>query len=389
MTFSSISAAIVGTGFIGPVHLEALRRIGVTVKGVLGSSPEKSLAAAAALGVPRGYAGLEEMLADREVGVVHLTSPNRAHRAQAIGALAAGKHVVCEKPLGMTSAETAELTAAAAGHPSLVCAVNYNVRFYPLMLHARALVRAGELGEVLHVRGSYEQDWLLYPTDFNWRVLADEGGELRAVADVGTHWLDLAGFVSGLEVESVMADLRTVHPVRRQPAARSAETFKGKDGSRAPAAGRDVAITTDDYGSVLLRFKGGARGVFTASQVSAGRKNCIRIEIAGSKRSLAWNSEAPDELWIGEREAPSRTLLRDPALLDPTAAAFSSYPGGHCEGYPDTFKQLYRAIYADVALGRPSPAPLYATFADGHRELLLCEAIAASHRSGAWTRVER
>jgi predicted dehydrogenase len=375
---------VVGTGFICPVHVEALRRLGLRVKGVLGSAPEKSRAAADRLGLERGYSDYAEVLADQAVTVVHLTSPNRLHRDQVLAALAAGKHVVCEKPLALTTAETAELVAAAAAHPHLVCAVNYNVRFYPLALHARALVRRGEIGDVLHLHGSYLQDWLLFPTDFNWRVLAEEGGELRAVGDVGTHWLDLISFVSGLEIEAVMADLRTVHPVRQGPAGGSVETFAGKAGGRSREL-RPVAVTTDDYGSVLLRFRGGARGVCTFSQVAAGRKNCIQFEISGSKSSLAWNSESPDQLWIGERSEPSRLLLRDPSLLDPTAARFSSYPGGHVEGYPDTFKQLYRAVYDDIAAGRRSAEPLYATFEDGHRELQLCEAILDSHRRGAWT----
>jgi predicted dehydrogenase len=380
-------AAVVGTGFIGPVHVEALRRLAIRVKGVLGSSAAKSSAAAAALGLERGYADYAELLADREVSVVHLASPNRLHHAQVLAALGAGKHVVCEKPLCMTSRESAEVVAAAARHPGLVCAVNYNVRFYPLALHARAMVRRGELGDILHVHGGYAQDWLLRPTDFNWRVLAEEGGSLRAVGDIGTHWLDLVLFITGLELESVMADLRTVHPVRHRPPAGSVETFKGGDPAHARGL-EAVPVTTEDCGSVLLRFKGGARGAMTVSQVTAGRKNCIRFEMAGSRRALAWDSEVAQQLWIGERGEPSRVMLSDPALIDPSVARFAGYPGGHNEGFPDTFKQLYRAVYEDVrAGGRPADA-LYAGFADGHRELLLCEAIAESHRRGGWVAVK-
>lgn len=374
---------MVGTGFIGPVHVEGLRRLGVTVRGVLGSSPEKSQAAAAALGLAHGYPDFSAVLADPAVAAVHLATPNRLHREQVLAALAAGKHVICEKPLALDPAETAELAAAAAAHPRQVCAVCYNVRFYPLALHARALVRRGELGDIFHVHGSYQQDWLLYPTDFNWRVDAQAGGELRAVGDVGTHWLDLVTFITGLETESVVADLRTVHPVRRSPSVGSSETFAGA-GAEARGEGRPVPVATDDVGSVLLRFRGGVRGACTFSQVSAGRKNCIRLEISGSRRSLAWNSENPDELWIGERDEPSRLLRRDPALMDASAARYSNYPGGHAEGYPDTFKQMFRAIYTDIAAGRPSPDSPYATFADGHREVLLGAAIAESHRRGAW-----
>ena len=381
-------AAVVGVGFIGPVHVEALRRLGIRVKGVLGSSAEKSRTAAAALGLEKGYADYAELLTDKEVSVVHLASPNRLHHSQVLAALAAGMHVVCEKPLGMTSRETSELVAAAARHPGQVCAVNYNVRFYPLVLHARAMVRRGELGDIFHFHGSYVQDWLLYPTDFNWRVLDEEGGRLRAIGDIGTHWLDLMLFITGLEVESVVADLRTVHPNRRRPATGSIETFKGK--SAAPLGDLEaVAIKTEDCGSVLLRFKGGARGAMTVSQVTAGRKNCIRFEIAGSRRAVAWDSELAQQLWIGERGEPSRLMLSDPSLIDPSVARFASYPGGHNEGFPDTFKQLYRAIYEDVRAGRRSPDALYATFADGHREALLCEAIAESQRVAGWISLGR
>jgi predicted dehydrogenase len=254
------------------------------------------------------------------------------------------------------------------------------------MLHARSLIQRWELGEVFHLHGSYEQDWLLLPTDFNWRVLAEEGGELRAVGDIGTHWLDLAQFVSGLEIEEICADLRTVHPVRQRLAHGSVETFSGKKVGPPPAV-EPVTITTDDYASILLRFKGGARGCVTVSQVTAGRKNCARLEVAGSKQALAWNSERPDELWLGQRGAPNQAMLRDPTLMDAGAAAYSNYPAGHAEGFPDTFKQLYRAIYGDIRDGRRSAQPLYATFADGHGEVLLCEAIARSHRTGAWVKV--
>jgi len=378
-----ISAAVVGTGFIGPVHVEALRRLGVKVAGIVGSSAEKSEAAAKSLGLPRGYRDFKELLADRSVDVVHLTSPNRHHREQVLACLEAGKHVICEKPLAMTSAETRELVKAAKAHPHLVTAVNYNVRFYPLCLQARAMIRNGEIGEILHITGSYMQDWLLFPTDYNWRVEAGEGGELRAIGDIGTHWLDLLGFVTGLHADSLLADLWTAHPVRQRPVNVSTETFTGKlaAGERAT---KDVPIQTEDYGSILLKYGNGRRGSMTVSQLAAGRKNCIRFEIAGTKKSLAWNSESPQELWIGDRTGPNSLLMTDPSLLHEEVRPFANYPGGHQEGFPDTFKQLYRAIYADVQAGKPSTSPLYATFEDGHREVVLCEAILESHKKNGW-----
>jgi predicted dehydrogenase len=378
-----LGSALVGTGFIAPVHLEALRRLGRPVVGVLGSSPAKSRATAVALQIPKAYECYEDLLADPAVGVVHLASPNRLHFEQCRLALRAGKHVVCEKPLALTAAQTAELVALAEQTP-VVAAVCYNVRFYPLCLEARQRIADGQVGTIYHVTGSYMQDWLLHDTDFNWRVLAEEGGALRAVADIGTHWLDLLTSLTGLEVEAVCADLRTMLPTRRRPKG-SVETFQSKLGTAHET--EPVAITTEDYGSILLHFRGGATGCFTVSQVTAGRKNCIRYEIAGSKAALAWDSERPNELWLGRRELPNELLLRDPALLHPTVRPFANYPGGHNEGFPDTFKQLFRAIYDYIEAGdghTPRPFP---TFHDGHREVVLCEAILQSHREQRWVLV--
>jgi predicted dehydrogenase len=335
---------------------------------------------AEALGLAKFYADYSELLADRDVGVVHITSPNRFHFEQCRLALAAGKHVVCEKPLAMNIRESAELVALAR-HAELAAAVCYNIRFYPLCLEARERIAAGELGEIYHVIGSYVQDWLLYETDFNWRVLAEEGGALRAVADIGTHWLDLVQFITGRAVVEVCADLKTVWPVRRRPGG-SMETFSGKAGT--PSAGDAVSVTTEDYGSVLLRFDSGARGCFTVSQVTAGRKNCLRFEVAGSKGALAWDSERPNELWLGHRDRPNEVLTRDPALLRPAVRPYANYPGGHNEGFPDTFKQLFRAVYAFIDRGEGAAFP---TFADGHRELAICDAILRSQIERRWAGV--
>lgn len=374
-----LGAAVVGTGFIGPVHIEALRRLGVPVVGLLGSTPEKGRAAVARLGLPRAFASFDELLSEPAVRVVHLTSPNRHHFEQCRRALEAGKHVVCEKPLAMDTRETAELVRLAASHP-LAAAVCYNVRFYPLNLEAKARLR--NLGPVRHVTGSYTQDWLVNDTDFNWRVLASEGGPLRAVADIGTHWLDLVTFVTGLEVEAVCADLATFVPVRRRPVG-GAETFAGP--SDRPT--EPVPVDTEDYGSVLLRFRGGARGSFTVSQVAPGRKNAVRYEVAAAGGSVAWDGEHPNNLWLGRRDSPNESLIRDPALMSAEARRFTDYPGGHAEGFPDTFKQLFRAVYGFIETGDFTAPPPFPTFADGHREVALGEAILQSHRERRWVAV--
>jgi predicted dehydrogenase len=377
----SFGVAVIGTGFIGPVHIEALRRLGQNVLGILGSSPEKSKRAASLLNLPKSYGTLEELISDPEVQVVHITSPNRYHFEQCQKLILAGKHVVCEKPLAMNSQETQQLVRLSQTH-SVVTAVNYNVRYYPLCLETRQRCLDGKVGDIYHVTGSYLQDWLLFDTDFNWRVETEAGGELRAIADIGTHWLDLISFLTGLEVTEVCSDLRTVHPIRQSPQG-SIETFQSSEGVRSTIP---IFIQTEDYGSVLLKFNNGASGVVTVSQVTAGRKNCIRFDLAGSKCSFSWDSEEPNSLMIGYRDRPNEALIRDPSLLTSPVQPFANYPGGHAEGFPDSFKQLFRAIYEKIDSGK-SHIP-YPTFEDGHREVLLCEAILKSHRERRWVQVE-
>jgi predicted dehydrogenase len=380
---SQLGAAVIGTGFIGTVHVEQLRRIGVGVRGVLGSTPERGAARAEALGVARAYDSLDELLADDSVDVVHVTSPNHLHVPQARSILDAGRHVVCEKPLALTAADSADLVRRAAAS-GLVNAVNFNIRFYPLNLHTRELVASGALGEVRFVTGHYFQDWLLHDTDWNWRLEPDKGGALRAVGDIGSHWLDLMTFATGQPITSVMADLATFVPTRQEPRG-PVETFSTERSADTIAR----PMGTEDVASILLRFANGARGAVSVSQVSPGRKNSLTWEIDGSEAAAAWNSETPDHLWIGRRDRPSELLQRNPALMGPRAQAAAALPAGHVEGFGDTFGALFRAIYADVANGRPSDLPLYATFADGHDEMLVGDAIADSARTGSWVMVDR
>ena len=367
-----IKAAVVGTGFIGVVHVEALRRLGIEVTGIVGSNPERAAEKARTAGLPAPYPSFEAMLADPAVEVVHLTTPNHLHYEQVRAVLAAGKHVVCEKPLAMNSDETAELLRLAE-ESGLVHAVNFNIRFYAQNQEARRRVERGELGEPRLISGGYLQDWLLLDTDWNWRLDPAAGGSLRAVGDIGSHWIDLVTFITGRHVEAVMADLTTFIGVRKQPTG-PVETFSGATGGDTV----DTAMETEDAAGILLRLTGGARAVVTISQVSAGRKNRLSWEIDGSESALAWHSEAPEELWVGHRERPNELLLREAG----------DYPPGHAEGFPDTFKHLYRAVYAAVASGGPPDEPDYPTFADGHEEALIADAVARSHAEQRWVAVD-
>ncbi|GGH38141.1 Predicted dehydrogenase [Cribrihabitans marinus] len=375
--FADIGAAVVGTGFIGTVHTQALRRLGVNVKGVLGSSPERGKARAAEMGVPHAYATLEDLLTDEGVDVVHVTSPNHAHYPQVKAILEAGKHVICEKPLAMTSAESAEMVeiARASGKIAAVC---YNIRFYPLNQHAQAMIQAGELGQIRFVTGHYHQDWLAKPTDWNWRLESEVGGALRSVGDIGTHWVDLTGFVTGLKPEAVMADLATFLPERQKPTG-PVETFSSGGGTT-----ETVEVETDDASMIMIRYHGGARGVMSTSQINIGRKNSLHWDVAGATASAAWDSETPDHLFLGHRDAPNQTLMRDFTLMNPTGTAAASLPPGHVEGFADSFFAFFRAVYADVAAGARQRGSTWATFEDGHDEMRFCDAVLRSAREGRW-----
>ena len=294
----SLRAGVIGTGFIGPVHVEALRRLGVPVVAICDVA-DLARTAAAKLAIPQAFADYRQMLACPEVDVVHITTPNRFHAEMSLAALRAGKHVICEKPLAMNTRETAQIVKAVRA-TGRVFAVNYNVRFYPAVLQLHQLVQRGQLGDIIHVNGSYLQDWLFKDTDYNWRLLPQEGGTLRAVADIGTHWMDTLSF------------------------------------------------------------------------------------ILGAKKSAWWSSEEPELLHFGNRDGANETAVRATSAFGDGAVGFMDYPPGHVEGFPDTFKMNFRAIYSAIA---GADRGLYATAADGHQEVAVCEAIIRSNQSQSWVKV--
>ena len=384
MALSDITAAVVGVGFIGVAHVEALRRLGIKVKGVVGSSPARTRAKAKAADLPRAYDSLDELLADGDIDAVHIASPNHLHADQVRAVMAAGKHVICEKPLAPSPEDTADLVelAEAAG---LVNAVCFNLRFYPLCHQMRAMVATGQIGAPRFVTGSYLQDWLLLQTDWNWRLVPEQAGDLRSVADIGSHWLDLSRFITGRKVVEVMADLHTFVPIRRHPRG-PVETFTEIS---TDADLVEEEMSSDDGASIMLRFEDGTRGVAAVSQVAAGRKNTVSIEVDGADSSLGWMSEDPDRLWIGHRGRPNEILHRDPSLLDESVRGIAGYPAGHVEGYADTFRALFREVYGHIDDGGRSRQPGYPTFADGHDAVCVTEAVAVSHRRQSWVKVER
>jgi predicted dehydrogenase len=327
---ADIRVGILGTGWSANRHAEALRRL-PGVEFVRMAGPEDAAA----------------LLADPSLDAVHVCSVNAVHAEQARAALAAGKHVLCEKPLGVSAAQTADLDPG-----GLVAAVCFNYRHYAVVQHLRSLIAREAYGPAHFVHGGYLQDWLLRETDWNWRL---EGGRTRAVADIGSHWADLAQHLLGDVVVEVMADLTTLHPERRREDAL-------------------VPISTEDFATVMLRFARGARGSFVVSQTSAGHKNHLTVAIDCAGASLAWDQESPERAWIGRRGEPNLELVRDPALG-------GVLPAGHPEGWNDALLALCSEFYGAV---RGDPAPALATFADGHRNLQLLDAIAESGERGTW-----
>lgn len=382
-----IKVGIIGTGFIGPTHIEAIRRLGfVEVVGVAEMGQEAAENKAAELGIPKAYGDYHDMLADAEIQVVHNCTPNHLHFKINKEIILAGKHVVSEKPLTLDSKESAELVALAKQH-GVVNAVNFNYRQFASVRQLRSMVQKGQLGKVNLVHGSYLQDWLLYDTDYTWRLAPEIGGKSRAVGDIGIHWCDTVQYVTGKKIVEVFADLATVLPVRKKPKQNAINTF----GSQVLAEEmyEDVQVDTEDYASVLVRFDDGSKGVFTVSQVSAGRKNRLSFELDGSESSAYWNQEEPEKIWMGHRNSPNQVLLADPGLFNDDAKGWINHPGGHNEGWPDALKNAMKNIYTFIRDGKSlaTDQPNFATFEDGHVAMCIIDAILESHQQQKWVKV--
>jgi len=374
--------AIFGTGFMGRVHLEGVRRVEyVEAAAIVGRNADAARRLGAGFAISTIATDYREILRDPTIGAVHICTPNAQHFSMAKDALIAGKHVLCEKPLATSVKEGEELAALAAqkGLRNCVC---HNLRYYPMVQQMRRMREAGDLGEILVVQGTYSQDWLLYDTDWNWRVETKAGGPSRCMADIGSHWFDMAEHITGLRVTSLCADLQTFHNTRKQPK-HSVETFANK--LLGPEDYIETPVDTEDFGAVVFRMGTRTRGAMTASQVSAGRKNGLSIEIYGTKASVAWNQERPDELWSGHRDTGNQIFIKDPSLMKPAARSYADLPGGHSEGYDDTFKQVFRRFYASIATA--GGIAEYPQFVDGLRQLTILDAELKSHQTRAWVDV--
>jgi predicted dehydrogenase len=384
----TINVAVIGSGFMGATHVDGLRRVpGVNVAAISSIDRPRADELARSFAIPDVFDDWRDILDRPDITAVHNCTPNNLHYEVNRALIEAGKHVLSEKPLTMTSEESSELVRLAR-EKDVVTAINFNYRGYPLIQQARGIVRRGELGPVHLVHGHYLQDWLLYDTDYNWRLESKISGTSRAIADIGSHWFDLIQFITGARIRRLFAHLYRVHETRKKPRF-EIETYKGKEIGAIDEVD-EVPIDTEDGGFILLELENGIRGNLTVSQVSAGRKNRQWFEVNGARSSLAWNQENPNDLWIGHRERANEVLIKDPSLLDAEARGYAHYPGGHPEGYPDGPRNLFRNLYRYLQDGKtPGQDPAnFPTFEDGHWEVQIVEAVLRSHQQQAWVDVE-
>lgn len=382
-----IKTAVIGSGFMGGAHIEAIQRIGgVDVIAIASDDKTGASELQSKYDIPKYYEDWQEVMKDDEVEVIHNCTPNFLHFEINKAAIEVGKHILSEKPLTLTAKESEELLTLLK-NKNVVNGINFNYRFYPLVQNARVEIEKGNLGDIYLVHGNYLQDWLYYDTDYNWRLETELSGNSRAIADIGSHWCDTVQFVIGQKITHVFANLVTIHKKRKKPAKQVA-TFKGKE-ELGSTEYQEIEINTEDAGSVLIQFENGTQGVFTVSQVSAGRKNHFSFEIDGSKKAISWNQERPNEMWVGYREKPNEILIKDPALIDESVRKYASYPGGHPEGYPDGPKNLFANFYQFIRKGKNPQKEKsdFPTFADGHIENKIVEAILKSNKEQMWIEV--
>ena len=372
-----IKVGIVGFGFIGPHHLDALRRTGMAEVSAIAALPESEAKKQAELhGIPKAYGKWQDLVADPDIEVVDIAAPTCLHAPIAEAAARAGKHVIVDKPMAMSLAEAESMhrTAIASG---IVHAVTFSIRYNVMVQQARQMVQKGEIGKVHFVHGHYYQEWLLRETDYNWRIEPEIGGRLAMVADAGAHWYDMVQHVTGLKITRLMADLPQFMCIRQKPDPSGAST--------------PFDVQTPDLGIVVMEFDNGARGMFATGAMHAGHKNDLTFEINGSEASIRWQQEDPNRLWIGRREQPNQVLTKDPALLYPEAAQYARLPGGHNEAWADAFRNIMGNILSAIRDGESQPGGSsgdYPTFATGEEICRVVDAIERSHANGGvWTSV--
>ncbi|XMB72855.1 Gfo/Idh/MocA family oxidoreductase [Mycoplasmatota bacterium WC30] len=366
--------AVIGTGFIGVVHVEALRRLG-NVEVVAICDTFNVEAKAKQLYINNAFTDYKKMMDQLDLDFVHVCTPNNTHYPIAKYALENNINVVLEKPLTLNIQEAKELTELAESK-NLINAVNYHNRLYPACAYAKTLVEQGKIGEVFSVNGTYIQDWLLYDTDYSWRLNSNESGLTRAVADIGSHWMDLVEYITGNKITEVLAEFKTVYP-RRKKSLGDTKTFSTNKADTYEL----IDIDTEDIAMIMYRFDNGAVGNATFSQMTAGIKNRIEILLSGDQASLEWNLADLTDLKVRYRDKPTEVISKDPQLM-PEVKSLIDFPSEHMEGFPDAFKQVFKQVYNQPEI------KLYANFKAGLRQMILNEKIFESARTNAWVKID-
>jgi predicted dehydrogenase len=381
-----INTGIIGMGLIGTLHADALKRIGsVDLVAITDANYQLAKEKSEKLGVEKCYSTADELIADPEIEAIHNCTPNHLHLSINEKIILAGKHILSEKPLGISVDESSHLLELLKEYPDIIAGVNFNYRMNPLVQDMKHRVEKGEIGKPYLVHGSYLQDWLLYDTDYNWRVEPEYGGASRAVADIGSHWMDTAQTIAGLKITEVFADITTIIPIRKKPVT-EVETFSISKNLKYEAK----KMLTEDYAAILVKFENDVSGIFYCSQVSAGRKCFLNVEIDGSKSSLYWNQETADWMWKGNRDTNNELVMRNPNFMSPESRRYTSLPAGHPEGWHDALKNNFEAFYFFIQSGkkRGKDKGDFATFEDGHYIMRITEAIMRSSNEKRWVKVE-
>jgi predicted dehydrogenase len=379
-----INVGVIGTGYIGPIHIEALRRMsGINVKSVCDTNRELAAKTAVRYNIEEIHTDFREIINDGSIDVVHVCSPNRLHYDMNKAAILAGKHIMSEKPLAMTFEEAARLTEL-SDKKGTVTGINFCYRYYPLILEMALRGRSSDAGIIRMVTGTWFQDWLSEASDWTWRLDKKEAGASNIAADLGSHWFDLVQFISGLDITEVMSDFSTIIPVRKKPAGQVLAFRKTLDKD-----GCEVKVELEEYAAVLFRLSNGAPGSFTTCQAAHGRKSDIEVEVYGSEYSMAWDHSRSNNLWIGYRNRANEILTESPSLQNTGISRYATLPAGHPLGYNDAVLNLFRDFYDAVESGGRESERLFPrpTFASGMIETRILKAVIQSAESRLWVKV--
>jgi predicted dehydrogenase len=379
---NKIKAGIIGMGYIGESHIEAVRRIGLCeLYAIADTNAELAKVKAGYYGIEKCYNTVDELLNDSDIDAVHNCTPNFLHLEINKNIIKSGKHLLSEKPLCTTYPEAKELVDLKKEYPNSAAMVNFNYRMNPMVQEMKSRIANDDIGDVRIATGSYQQDWLLYDTDYSWRLEPEIAGNSCCIADIGSHWMDAVQHITGHKIVEVMADLKTVIPIRKKPK-KQTETFT----SNVPTEFEEVEIKNEEYGAVMFKTDKGATGVYHVSEVAAGHGCYFNFEINGSKASLRWNQEENDRLWMGFRNGDNRYIIRNPNVISAEAKPYTSLAMGHPEGWNDAFKGNIYAFYKYISDGMKGE-PVFSTLEQAAYIVKLTEAIVKSSKERKWIQI--